>query len=117
MIFSIIVFLCVSRSIDISVFEMYQHLKVDLFTLPRKFSSEGLKELLGRRKHKTLDLLEMKSTERIQLIKKVREELKQKSAEIKLWQWLLDVENLTINGNLIYGGYEQLTGFTFDEET
>lgn len=75
-----------------------------------------MNELLGRRRHKTLNLLEMTSSERIQLIKKVKEELKQKSAEIKLWQWLLDVENLTINGNLIYSGYEQLTGFSFNEE-
>lgn len=79
--------------------------------------AEDLDKLPKLRKCKTIDLLEMIDSERIQIIKKVREEFKQKIAEIKLWQWLLDVENLTINGNLIYGGYGQLTGFSLDEET
>lgn len=79
--------------------------------------AEEVDKLPKLRKCKNIDLLKMTDSERIQTIKKVREEFKQKIAEIKLWQWLLDVENLTINGNLIYGGYGQLTGFSFDEET
>jgi len=65
----------------------------------------------NKAKTKKVDLLEMKSPERMQLIKELREKLQLKIAEAKLWQSLLEVENLTINGNTVYRGYEPPTGF------
>jgi len=55
----------------------------------------------NKKKLKKLDLLEMPNPERIKLIREVREKLRQKMAEAKLWQSLLEAENLTINGNIV----------------
>ena len=55
-----------------------------------------------KKKSKQLDLLKMPNPERIQLIKKIKENLQQKIIETKLWQSLLEVESLTINGNIVY---------------
>jgi hypothetical protein len=65
----------------------------------------------NKAKIKKVDLLEMKSPERMQLIEELREKLQLKIAEAKLWQSLLEVENLTINGNTVYRGCEPLNGF------
>jgi hypothetical protein len=65
----------------------------------------------NKRKLKKLDLLEMSHPKRIQLIKEVRERLRQKIVEAKLWQRLLEAENLTINGNTVYKENEELSGF------
>ncbi|MBE0520037.1 hypothetical protein IBX35_03230 [Candidatus Bathyarchaeota archaeon] len=53
----------------------------------------------------------MSNHERIQLIKEIREKLRQKIIEAKLWQSLLETEDLTINGNVVYRENQQLTGF------
>lgn len=65
----------------------------------------------NKRKLKRLDLLEMPNPERIRLIKEVRKKLRQKIIEAKLWQSLLEVENLTVNGNIVYKENQQLSGF------
>jgi len=52
-------------------------------------------------KKKKTDLLEMHSSERVKLIKQIREALQQKVAETKLWNSLLEAENLTINGKIL----------------
>ena len=66
----------------------------------------------NERKLKKLDLLEMPNPERIKLIRELREKLRQKMAEAKLWQSLLEAENLTVNGNIVYTEDEQLVGFS-----
>lgn len=63
-----------------------------------------------KKKSKQLDLLKMPNPERIQLIKKIKENLQQKIIETKLWQSLLEVESLTINGNIVYRGDQPLSG-------
>ena len=65
----------------------------------------------NKKKLKKLDLLEMSNPQKIQLIKEVREKLRQKTVEAKLWQRLLEAENLTINGNTVYRENEELSGF------
>jgi len=65
----------------------------------------------NKKKPKKLGLLEMPNTERIKLIKEAKKNLQQKMAEAKLWQQLLEAENLTINGNTIYRENEELNGF------
>jgi hypothetical protein len=62
----------------------------------------------NKKKLKKLDLLEMPNPERIKLIKEVREKLRQKMAEAKLWQSLFEAENLTINGNIVCREDEQI---------
>ncbi len=70
----------------------------------------------NKKKLKKLDLLEMSNPQRIQLIKEVRENLRQKMAEAKLWQSLLEAENLTINGKIICREDEQLGRFYLDNK-
>jgi len=65
----------------------------------------------NKKKLKRLNLLEMSNHERIQLIKEIREKLRRKIIEAKLWQSLLETEDLTINGNVVYRENQQLTGF------
>jgi len=65
-----------------------------------------------KKKSKKSDLLKMSKQERIQLIREVREKLRQKIIEAKLWQSLLDTENLTINGNIVCKSDEPLNGLT-----
>lgn len=67
----------------------------------------------NKKKNKKIDLLQVNATERIQLIKKARETFQMKLAEEKLWQSLLNVDNLTINGNTVYSENEQLKGLSF----
>jgi hypothetical protein len=64
-----------------------------------------------KKKKKKLDLLEMSNLQRIQLIREVKTKLRQKIMEEKLWQQLLEAENLTINGNAVYRENQQLSGF------
>jgi len=70
----------------------------------------------NKKKLKKLDLLEMSNPQRIQLIKEVREKLRQKMAEAKLWQSLFEAENVTINGKAIFQDQDPLTGFCLRDE-
>lgn len=63
-----------------------------------------------KRNKKKVDLLEMSNSERAQLIKKVREKFQQKVVESKLQKMLLEAENLTVNGNIVYDENQQLSG-------
>jgi hypothetical protein len=54
------------------------------------------------RKKKKLDLLEMSSFERTNLIKEVRGRLRRKAREAKLWKSLLGLDNIVINGETVY---------------
>lgn len=65
----------------------------------------------NKKKFRKLNLLEMSNHERIQLIKEVKEKLQQKVMEAKLWQSLLEAENLTINGNVVCKPNQPLNGF------
>jgi hypothetical protein len=67
----------------------------------------------NKKKLKRLNLLEMPNHKRNQLIKEIREKLQRKTMEAKLWQSLLEVENLTINGNTICIEDETLAGLSF----
>jgi len=66
---------------------------------------------LLKKRHKRKDLLKVPDVEKIRLLKEIRESLQQRLMEAKLWQSLLEVENLTINGNTVYKGDEPLSGF------
>jgi len=65
----------------------------------------------NKKKLKRLNLLEMSNRERIKLTKEVGEKLRQKVTEAKLWQSLLEAENLTINGNVVCKSNQPLHGF------
>jgi len=65
----------------------------------------------NKKKLKKLNLLEMSNHERIKLVKEVREKLRQRITEAKLWRSLLEAENLTVNGNVVYESNQPLHGF------
>jgi hypothetical protein len=66
----------------------------------------------NKKKLKKLNLLEMPNHERIKLTKEIREKLQQRVIEAKLWQSLLETENLTINGKVVCESNQPLKGFT-----
>ncbi len=66
----------------------------------------------NKKKLKKLNLLEIPNPERNQLIKEIREKLRQKIMEAKLWQSLLEVEDLTINGDVVYKSNQPLKGLS-----
>jgi hypothetical protein len=61
---------------------------------------------------KSPNLMDMPDPEKLKLIRQARQQLQQKAVEAKLWQSLIDTENLTINGNTVYRANEQLNGIT-----
>jgi Mg2+/Co2+ transporter CorB len=63
------------------------------------------------RNKKKIDLLKMQDHERTQILREAKEQMRQKIAEAKMLQSLLDVESLTVNGNIVYRGDQQLNGF------
>jgi len=52
-------------------------------------------------KPKKVDLLELSSSKKARLLKKVKENLRQKRMEAKFWQSLDKTERITINGQTI----------------
>jgi hypothetical protein len=94
---------------------MSKHERTDLSTYPDKYDSREPEMFTQhKKKSKQLDLLKMPNPERIQLIKEIKENLRRKTTETKLWQSLLEVESLTINENIVYRGDQQLTGLFLD---
>ena len=67
------------------------------------------------KKPKKRDLLEMPEVERAQVIKEVKESLRQKAVEAKLWQTLVEAQNLTINGDKVYCDDIQSKGVSIQE--
>jgi hypothetical protein len=72
--------------------------------------------ILGKNKPKKRDLLEMSDVQKYKLIKEVKESLRLKVAEAKLWQSLLESENLTINGEKVHCEDAQLMGLSLKTE-
>jgi hypothetical protein len=89
---------------------MFKLERNDLLRLATSIS-RGKQMNTKNKKNKKLDLLEMPNPDRIKLIKEVKEKLRQKIAEAKLWQSLLNAENLTINGNTVCKGDAQFSRF------
>ena len=66
-----------------------------------------------KNKSKKIDLLKISDVEKIQIIRKLKEELREKAVEAKLWQSLLNTDDLIINGKTIHSGDKyQLTGLS-----
>jgi hypothetical protein len=59
---------------------------------------------------KKIDILKMPRYERIKLLREVKEQLREKIIEAKLWQSLIEVETVTVNGNRIFLEQEHLKG-------
>jgi tRNA A37 threonylcarbamoyladenosine dehydratase len=53
-------------------------------------------------KPKKVDLLELSSSKKARLLKKVKENLRKRRMEAKFWQSLAKTERITINGQTIH---------------
>jgi len=73
-------------------------------------------KLQNKKQSKKPNLLELSNPERVQLVKKAREQLKQTIIEAKLWQSLLEVENLAVNGTTVYDDKQPLQGFYLENK-
>jgi hypothetical protein len=62
-----------------------------------------------------IDLTEMPDSKKIEVIHDLRQSLRQKIAEEKLWQCLLNMENVVINGEIIQWKDVELKGLTIDK--
>ena len=71
--------------------------------------------VLNKKKCKKPDLLAMTDSEKIKLINEIKASLRQKVVEAKLWQSLVESENLTINGKAIHFGDIHLKGLSFSD--
>lgn len=67
------------------------------------------------RKNLKVNLLDLSDAEKIKFIKAIKESLRQKAIEAKLWQSFSDVDNLTINGEKIRCSQISLKGISIGD--
>ncbi|RJS77059.1 hypothetical protein CW707_01310 [Candidatus Bathyarchaeota archaeon] len=67
-------------------------------------------------KAKKLNLLEFSDAERVKLLKEIKRNLQEKIVEAKLWKSLLEVENVVINGKVIFSEEDPLTGLWLERK-
>ncbi|MGB9777951.1 MAG: hypothetical protein ACPLW8_00980 [Candidatus Bathyarchaeales archaeon] len=66
---------------------------------------------------KKIDISKIPQKEKIKLIREIKEQLKEKIIEAKLWQSLIEAGTVTINGNTIFLEQDSLKGFCLGNET
>ncbi len=71
-------------------------------------------KLLSKKQAKKPNILELSDPERVMLVKEAREQLKQAIIEAKLWQSLLAIENLAVNGSMVINEKRQPDGFCLE---
>jgi hypothetical protein len=70
----------------------------------------------NKKTQKKIDLLEMSDVERVKVIEKLKQSLRQSISEAKLWKTLLQYENVTINGQVVFSE-DSLSGFSIIERS
>jgi hypothetical protein len=66
----------------------------------------------NKKTQKKKDLLEMSDVERAKVIEKLKQSLQQSISEAKLWKTLLQYENVTINGHVVFSSDNPLEGLS-----
>lgn len=69
-----------------------------------------------RTKRKSNNLLEIPDVEKIKILKDLKESFRQKVVEAKMWQSLLELENIVVNGQTVYCETDSLKGLSFDHK-
>lgn len=69
----------------------------------------------NKKSHRKINLMDMTDSEKIKAIRELKQSLRQKIFEAKLWQSFLNMENVVINGETIQWKNIDLKGFTIDE--
>lgn len=60
---------------------------------------------------KKINLLEMSDAEKTLVLKQIKEKLRNQVAEAKLWQSLLNAENIMVNGKTVYNDAQKVNAF------
>lgn len=71
-------------------------------------------KLLNKKHAKKPNILELSDPEKVILVKKAKEHLKQTITEAKLWQSLLAIESLAVNGSMVINEKRQLGVFCIE---
>jgi len=66
----------------------------------------------NKKTQKKGDLLEMSDVERVKVIEKLKQSLRQSIYEAKLWKTLLQYENVAINGRVVFSSDNPLEGLS-----
>ncbi|MGQ9623877.1 MAG: hypothetical protein ACUVUF_04640 [Candidatus Bathycorpusculaceae bacterium] len=69
----------------------------------------------NKKSHRKINFMDMTDSEKIKAIRELKQNLRQKIFEAKLWQSFLNMENVVINGETIQWKNIDLKGFTIDE--
>ncbi|NWF87477.1 hypothetical protein HXY32_06700 [Candidatus Bathyarchaeota archaeon] len=69
----------------------------------------------NRKNLKKVNLLDLSDAEKIKFIRTIKESLRQKAIEAKLWQFFSDVDNLTVNGEKICCNQISLKGISIGD--
>lgn len=64
----------------------------------------------NKKSRQKINLLNMSDPEKIKILRELRQNLRQKIIEAKLWQSLIEAETVTINGNKIFLEQDSLKG-------
>jgi hypothetical protein len=66
----------------------------------------------NKKTQKKINLLEMSDIERAKVIEKLKQSLQQSINEARLWKTLLQYENVTINGRVVFSSDFPLEGLS-----
>ncbi|MEM3577105.1 MAG: hypothetical protein QXX51_01440 [Candidatus Bathyarchaeia archaeon] len=69
----------------------------------------------NKKNQKKINLLEVSDAEKIKLMREIKQNLRQRVVEAKLWQSFVNAESITINGETIQWKSMDLKGFTLNE--
>ncbi|MGC8895342.1 MAG: hypothetical protein ACP5LB_01045 [Candidatus Bathyarchaeia archaeon] len=69
----------------------------------------------NKKSQKKINLLNMSDIEKGKVLRELRQNLRQKIIEAKLWQSFINAENITINGETIQWKNIDLKGLTLNE--
>jgi tRNA 2-selenouridine synthase SelU len=69
----------------------------------------------NKKSQKKINLLKMSDIEKTKVLRELRQNLRQKIIEAKLWQSLVNTENIIINGETIQWKNIGLKGLTLNE--
>jgi len=66
----------------------------------------------NKNKPKKIDLLKMSDEEKLRMIREIKQNLRLRAAEAKLWQSLIEADSLTVNGQQIICEGNRLIGLS-----
>jgi hypothetical protein len=94
---------------------MSAHERTDLLRYATSIVRGKKMRIKNKKNLKKVNLLELSDAEKIKIIRAVKENLRQKAVEAKLWQSFVETDNITINGEKIHCNQMSLKGIYLGE--